>query len=307
MIVAGLALPALASGVGAACSSAAPVEADVRHGKYLFQLGSCAGCHGQNLAGYKAGGPPEQPQSAPYGELFAGPFGSVPSRNITQDRDTGIGSWTDDQIAAAIRDGKTPDRGQLSPVMPYGHLHFLSDEDTRDLVAFLRTIPAVRNKVPDRQLQGPAPAPLQQPPAPATAPASGLARGAYLVDVVAGCGDCHTPRNPDGSPDMTRQLAGSAVPRTGGHFEIAPNITPDHDTGIGTWSEADIARLLKTGLVPEGVPVSGLMELVIRNDPWGGFNQLTGADAAAIAAYLKTIPPVSNTPHPPTANPPPAP
>src|SRR6476646_1050707 len=238
---------------------------DAAHGKYIFQLASCAGCHGSNLGGFRAGGPPELPQSAPFGENFAGPFGSVPARNISQDRETGIGGWTDQQIAEAIRNGRNSRGEQLFPIMPYLTYHGMSDQDLADLVAFLRTVPATSNRVPDRQLNGPVPPLPPLPPSPAAAPAgSGVARGAYLVGGVVLCGDCHTPMTDQGGPDMSRQLAGGLVPREGGRFEVAPNITPDQSTGIGRWSEADIIQLLKTGQRPGGGRgVGGLMRLVI--------------------------------------------
>jgi mono/diheme cytochrome c family protein len=231
----------------------------------------------------------------------------VPAPNITPDKATGIGSWTDQQIADAIRNGKAPDE-QLFPIMPYPHFHFMSDQDTADLVAFLRTVPPVANDVPERTLNGPVPSVPPLPPAPATAPTEKLARGAYLVNAVVGCGDCHTPSTASGEPDMSKNLAGGFVPRAGGRFEVAPNITPDPATGIGTWSEQDIISLLKTGQRPGGRrPVGGLMALVIQNQPWGGLNSLTDDDAAAIAAYLKSIPAVNNVARPPTAAPPAAP
>ncbi|MBI3943633.1 MAG: hypothetical protein HY326_11525, partial [Chloroflexi bacterium] len=130
----------------------------------------------------------------------------------------------------------------------------------------------------------------RQPP-PATAPADSVARGAYLVNSVSLCGDCHTPQNADGSPNMAQLLAGNYSPDTG----LVPNITPDNDTGIGKWTVDQIATLLRTGKKPDGKMVTGLMALQLQ----GGYNQMTVADATAIGQYLKTIPPVKNTPQAP--------
>ena len=287
--------------IGVADNQAAGAQAlrgDPAHGKYVFQVAGCAGCHGADLGGWREGPAPSDPAQHP-GEMFAGPFGRVPARNISQDKETGIGDWTDEQIIDAIRNGKDDEGDQLYPIMPYGHFHFLSDQDTADLVAFLRTVSAVDNDVPERELTGPDPKPLQLPPAPAQAPTSGVERGRYIVTAVAGCGDCHTPMGPNG-PDQSRALAGGGVPREGGQIEVAPNITPDRNTGIGSWSEDDIVKLLKTGSGPGGQEVHGLMREVIENPPWGGFNQLTDQDARAVAAYLKSIPPLPSSAPPPT-------
>ncbi|MCC6179087.1 MAG: cytochrome c [Chloroflexi bacterium] len=302
MAAAGLVAAGVVGTVQYGTAGAAAAEGDPTHGKYVFQLASCAGCHGQNLAGWREGAALVSPATAPYGEMFAGPFGRVPAANITPDKETGIGSWTDEQIANAVRNGHTPDGGQLMPMMPYPHYHFLSDGDVADLVAFLRTVPPVSNKVPARTLNGPVPPAPPLPPSPASAPTEGVARGDYLVNAVVPCSDCHTPRTESGAPDRSKFLAGGAVPREPGHFAIAPNITPDMQTGIGRWSEDDIAKFLQTGQTPRGGFVEGLMAEVIENHPWGGLNQLTDADAHAIAAYLKTIPAVNNRPTAPSAS-----
>jgi mono/diheme cytochrome c family protein len=274
------------------------LQGDPNHGKYVFQIAACAGCHGADLSGWREASPSDTPATHP-GEMFAGPFGRVPASNISQDKETGIGDWTDEQIADAIRDGRDKQGRQLFPVMPYGHLHFLSDQDTADLVAFLRTVPPVDHDVPERALNGPEPRPLSLPPSPAQAPTSGVERGAYLVNAMAGCGECHTAMGPSGS-DMAHPLAGGGIPREDGSLEIAPNITPDQETGIGAWSEDEIVTLLKTGTVRGSHQVRGRMREVIENPPWGGFNQMTDQDAHAVAAYLKSIPAQTSTAPPST-------
>ncbi|MCL5026408.1 MAG: c-type cytochrome [Chloroflexi bacterium] len=288
-------------------AAATPLSAgDPVHGKYIFAAAGGCGCHGANLAGFKASGPP-------FGEVFNGPFGSVPAPNITSDKDAGVGSWTDDQLINAIRNGIDNEGKQLFPIMPYNNYHFMSDADVADLVAFLRTVPAVSNNVPDRKLNGPVPPAPPLPPSPAVAPTSGADRGWYLVTAIAGCGDCHTPKTPDGAPDMSKQLAGGAIAREGGKFDIAPNITPDLATGIGDWTEQQIATYLQRGIGPNGRTPDGLMgEVVFGGFGRLGFNQLIDADAAAIASFLKSIPAVANVPMapplpPPSAAPAPAP
>jgi mono/diheme cytochrome c family protein len=113
-------------------------------------------------------------------------------------------------------------------------------------------------------------------------------RGRYLVEV-AGCGDCHTPGNFLGHPDMTRTLGGSdvgfALPGAG--VFVGPNLTPDKGTGLGAWTEQQIVMAITTGVRPDGRILAPVM-------PWRDFAHLTKADALAIAAYLKTLPPVSH-------------
>src|SRR5690242_19489321 len=200
VVAAGLVAMSLAGVIGFEAAGAQALPGNAAHGKYVFQLAGCAGCHGADLGGWREASPSDTPATHP-GEMFSGPFGHVPARNISQDKETGIGDWTDEQIADAIRNGRDDQGDQLFPTMPYGHFHFLSDQDTADLVAFLRTIPAVDQDVPERELTGPDPKPLALPPAPAQAPTSGVERGGYIVNAMAGCGDCHTAMGPNG-PDM---------------------------------------------------------------------------------------------------------
>lgn len=267
--------------------------ADSGQGRYIYYASGGCGCHGPSLAGYKAGGPPELPASAPFGELFTGPFGSVAAANISPDKEFGLGQWTDEQVIRAIRDGIDNHGQPLYPIMPYNSFHFMSDQDARNLVAFLRSQRAIANKVPERKLNGPVPPIPSLPSPPATAPTGGVERGEYLVTAVSDCGSCHTPRTTDGRPDSTKLLAGAAFRRPNGQFEIAPNITPDKDTGIGNWTEKQIATLIRTLVRPDGSTIDGSMVGPVI----GGYDKLTDDDARDIAAYLKTVPPVKNTPH----------
>jgi len=270
-----------ATGIAALTASAAPPgQGDAQRGAYIFAASGGCGCH-MGQAGFLAGNTARR---------IKGPFGDVSFPNITPDKETGIGGWTDQQIMDAIRLGKDPEGGQLFPVMPYPAFSGMSDQDAQDLVAYLRTVPPVKNAVPATQLAAPLPPFTPHAPAPAVAPTEGAARGAYLVNAVSACGDCHTPKNPDGSPDMSKFLAGAFSPDTG----VAPNITPDQETGIGGWTDEQIATLIRTGARPDSSQVTGLMAEVI-----GGYKAMTADDALAIAAYLKSIPAVKNTPQAP--------
>lgn len=296
-MVGALALTAL---LVALAGAAPPAQGDAARGRVLAAAAGCWSCHGQNLAGYRDGGPVEQPDSAPFGQSFSGSFGLITAKNITPDRDTGIGGWTDAEVERALREGQTNDGRQLHPLMPYANYAGLAAQDMRDLLAYLRSAPTVKNPVPPTQLNGPVP---PAPPAravPPLAPASGVSRGEYLVINVAGCGDCHTPSNAMGAPDLTKHLAGNLIPTARG-LQVASNITPDQKTGIGAWTEAQIATLLKTGERPAGqARVSGLMaEFVgVGHPAFQGFgaSQLSDQDRLAIAQYLKSIPPVENAP-----------
>jgi LPXTG-motif cell wall-anchored protein len=247
------------------------LKGDPTHGAYLFRVAEACGCHSEGGKGFLAGGL----------EFDLGPAGKVYARNITSDPETGIGNWTEEDIVKVLQTGHTPDGRQLFPVMPYAVFSGMTHQDQHDIAAFIKTAPPINNKVPDRQLNIPVPpVPLQQ--SPESAPTEGVARGKYIVTAIAQCSDCHTPTDAQGNPDFSKFL--------GGQQDFGPNITPDVDTGIGSWSQEQIYLLLKTGKRPDGSQVGGLMAQVIQE----GFSHLTETDGFAIAAYLKTIPPVKS-------------
>ncbi|RME97080.1 MAG: hypothetical protein D6773_16255 [Alphaproteobacteria bacterium] len=169
-------------------------------------------------------------------------------------------------------------------------------EDVLDLKAYLDTLPAVRSSVPDHEL----PLPFRFRRALGLwkllyldgrqfTPREGVSdlvnRGAYLVEGPGHCGECHTPRTLLGGMDLSRRFGGAPAPDGKGYI---PNITP-HKTGIGDWSEKDIAYALETGLTPSFDTFGSTMALVQSN-----MARLTPRDRAAIAAYLKTVPPVAS-------------
>jgi mono/diheme cytochrome c family protein len=248
-------------------------------GKYLVTIARGCGCHYNEDLGGLAGG------------AFAfhpgGDNTSVYPANITSDEETGIGSWTPEEIANTVRTGTKPDGEQLSPIMPYMAFSHLSDEDALNLAVYLLSQEPVKNAVPARVLTSePEPFTPDTTP-PATAPTDPVARGEYLVQL-ARCGDCHTPHNEDGTQNTEMFLAGNRI----NEDEVAWNITPDEATGIGTLSEEEIATFLRTGVLADGSKVAGTMATQIKDY----FSKLTEGDAAAIAAYLKSLPPISNDP-----------
>ncbi|MBI4592847.1 MAG: cytochrome c, partial [Candidatus Rokubacteria bacterium] len=233
------------------------------------------------------------------GRKYEGPFGTVYSTNITPDRQTGIGGWTDEQLITAIRLGRRPNGERLIPVHPYQVFNGMAEEDLRALVAFLKTVTPVNRPNQPKRITVPlfesvflpawlaAFAPRET--APPKAPTSGVARGEYLVRAVGHCGECHTPRTMTMATDNTRFLGGN--PKGPEKSEV-PNITPDPPTGL-TWSEEEIAEYLATGNKPDGDVAGSLMSEVIQGT-LAGYRDLTAADRQAIARYLKSIPAVRN-------------
>jgi len=268
-----------------------PSPADIARGKYIFGATGGCGCHTET------GKPPKPANSG--GRKYEGPFGTVYSTNITPDAKTGIGSWTDEQIITAIRLGRRPNGERLVPVHPYTVFNGMAAEDLQALVAFIRGVPAVNRPNRPKKLVPlfesvflpawlAAFAPRETPPP--KAPTAGVARGEYLVRAVAHCGECHTPRTMTQATDNSRFLAGNP---TGPEGEAMPNITPDRDTGIGKWSEDEIADYLGSGNRPDGDVAGGLMAEVIEGT-LSGYKDLTKEDRLAIAKYLKTIPAIKH-------------
>jgi mono/diheme cytochrome c family protein len=259
--------------------AAEPALELVARGKYVFgAAGGCA-CHTTpDGAGLNAGG-------TRFDLSF---FGVVYTPNITPDAETGIGKWTDAQVINAIRRGERPDGAKLFPIHPYKYFSNIADDEIEALVAYLRSVKAITSSVPARSLKIPVPT-RTIVPAVKIAPQDGRARGAYLAGGAGHCAECHTPRRFDASTDDTKFLAGGPGPER----SVAANITPHNETGIGRWTEAQIARFLRTGVKPSGHEAYSLMRTVIVGTS-AGFKDLTEADALAIARYLKTVPPIEN-------------
>jgi len=276
---AGLMVAAFALGLWPAAASAADPSPEIlARGKYVFATAGGCGCHTPpDAVGLNAGG-----------QKFELLVGTIYSRNITPDPETGIGKWTDAQVANAIRRGERPDGSRLFPVHPYKYLANIADDETEALVAYLKSVKPIRASVPPRSLRIPVP-PLTVPASPKVAAREGLERGRYLAGGAAHCADCHTARRFDGSPDDTKFMAGGPGPEG----SLPSNITSHYETGIGRWSEAQIARFLKTGVKPSGQEAFSLMRVVIMGTA-AGFKDLTDADALAIARYIKTVPPIEN-------------
>jgi mono/diheme cytochrome c family protein len=268
-----------------ALAAVAHAETPVERGRYLVEvLGACGNCH-----------TPKGPQGDLPDEHLAGgfrieePFGVAVASNITPDRETGIGAWTDEEIVRAIREGRGRDGRTLGPPMPYYLYRGLSDTDVRAMVAYLRTVPAVRHAVPRSAYVVPLPPSYGPPPGRVPdVPRTDLVRyGEYLARNVAHCADCHTPRTPDQQPDLARLFAGGFPFKGPYGTSFSANLTPDPETGIGRLNDGQIiagiygASVTKRALLP---PMPA---------PYYA-GKIEDEDLRAIIAYLRTLRPIRN-------------
>ena len=264
--------------------------ARLARGEYLSRavLG-CLDCHtehdwkspgGQLVAGREGAG-----------QLFPGEGfpGRIVAPNLTADKETGAGSWTDDQLARAIREGISHDGRTLFPLMPYPNFRRMSDEDLASVVVYIRSLPAVRNPLPVTEIVSPVKYLIRNAPEPLTAPvpppdlSTPERRGEYLV-TLASCQDCHTPAV-NGQPDRDKAFAGGMEFKGPWGYAKSANITPDK-TGISYYDENRFIEALRTGSVM-GRPLNPIM-------PWDSYRHMTDDDLKAIFAYLKTVKPVEN-------------
>ena len=266
---------------------AAMVEAeapDLERGEYILRATGGCSCH-TDISG--AGVPMAG------GRRLETPFGGIYSTNITPDPETGIGDWSDDDFIRSMTEGVGPDGTHFFPIFPYTSFARMSRRDLLDLKAYLFSLTPVRQEAPPpqmplpfrwRSLLGPWKALhlTRAPFTPVADSSDSWNRGAYLVTALAHCGECHTPRNLLGGLKTELGLVGSDQP----DGETAPNITPDSDTGIGEWSEADLVWYLQTGLLPDGDSAQGTMLEVIEQ----GYQYLEEQDLRAIATYLLSRP-----------------
>ncbi len=263
-------------------------DGDVERGKELFALAGGCGCH--NMADGTIGSG---------GREIPTPFGTFYGTNITPDRETGIGAWSDAEIIAAIREGYARGKGVEAPVMPYYQFAGMSDADVRALVAYLRTLPSVRRENRAAEVTLPLPRLAYRAwrilfapriGAPAETPTEPLDRGRYLVNHVSICGDCHTARDRFGAFDLSLYLAGTD---DGPDGKPVPNITPDADTGLAKWRESHFVEVLQTGMLPNMDNVQGMMAEVVDGYGGGpGYSQAPESELRSIAKYMKSVPPV---------------
>ena len=301
-----LALGVVATGLAGCAGAGGYTDAEVARGRYLTRgLCECFGCHSPLQEGGL-----EIPVES---ELGAGDILDEEARqvapNLTPDRETGAGLWTDEQLIRAIREGIGHDGRRLGLVMPYDYYSVMTDDDARAVVAYLRSLAPVRHPLPkwvpldaaERPSE-----PLRRPARPSEISAL-RDRGGYLVRL-GRCGHCHTPRPASGSKRLHRadlEFGGGRRYSTANYFEeldpdpsyaappsaagpaeivVSPNITSD-PSGIAYYDEQVFIQTIRTGKVAGVRPLTWAM-------PWNVFRNLTDDDLRAIFLYLRTVPPV---------------
>lgn len=253
----------------------------VERGKYLVE--NVAGCNLCHTA--------MSPDAKPYagGLEIQEAWGTWRTPNITQDKKTGIGDWTDEQIIASVREGKRPNGDLVWPIMPFMFYSRLSDDDAKAMVAYLRTIPAVENAVAGNDL--PFPKMPGPPPTHAAPEADPVKQGEYYATLMA-CAHCHTPMTKEGGPDQSKFYAGGMemeLPQFGEGKLYTPNITPDAETGIGKWTDEQVAAAITKMVRPDGRPILPPMALFARS--WSG---MKAEDIGAVVKFLKALPPTKH-------------
>jgi len=269
-------------------------EARLARGKYITEgPAHCFFCHTEHDLTQPQGPIVQSKKGAGWAMPIA-ELNNISSANITSDPATGLGAWTDDEIARAIQEGISRDGHALFPVMPYLDFASLDEEDIASIVVYLRTIPAVQHQVPKRNLPFPLEHIVKTMPAPKTAAntphptASAVERGKYLVSI-AGCPGCHTPAD-QGNPLPGLAFAGGEkfeIPMPNGTTStfFSANITRD-PSGIAHYDEAMFLETLHTGQV-KGRALSFVM-------PFEFFKNITDDDARDIYAYLGTVTPIKH-------------
>lgn len=265
-------------------------------GEYLAHTRGCVDCHSErDFTRY--GGPPKTPFGAK-GYCFdkgVGVPGVVCAPNLTSDKETGIGAWTDGEILRAMREGVSRDGRPLFPLMPYGDLKDLSDEDALAIVAYLRTLPAVSYKAPSPKLDFPLPIVIRFIPKPlagaVTAPAKAdtAAYGRYLTSTM-GCTFCHTTVDSQMQPIPGREWAGDNEFRGPWGVGRSANLSP-HETGLGDRTKENFIGLFRAFGNVEGELPKGAQNTVM---PWPEYNKLTDEDLGIIYDCLKMQKPIAH-------------
>ena len=255
----------------------------IARGKYLVTAGDCVACH-----------------TAPGGKPFAGnyrlntPIGAIFTPNLTPDPETGLGKWDYATFERAFRQGIGDGGEYLYPAFPFGWYTKVTDEDTRAIFAYLKSLPPVNEARKDNEI----PFPFNVRTAlitwrtafftndrfkPDPQASAEVNRGGYLVEGLGHCGMCHNERKLVGNSSLAGRFGGGVID---GWY--APNITPDDHQGIGGWTDEQVATYLKTGTAPGDRPgvAAGPMRQAIEES----LSQMTDADLKAMVAYLRTIP-----------------
>ncbi|MGO8793447.1 MAG: hypothetical protein ACLQLC_01380 [Candidatus Sulfotelmatobacter sp.] len=264
--------------------------ARLQRGEYLANSIGCLYCHSPHdwskrddpiLPGMTGAG-----QQLPYTDLP----GKVFAPNLTPDKESGAGSWTDDMLARAIREGIGHDGRALFGIMPFAHYRNMPDEDLASIIVYLRSLPAVRNALPKTEIIFPVNYIMRNDPQPltTTVPAPDVSdpvkRGRFLVNLI-GCTDCHTPVDGHHMPIPGMEFSGGQVFHATWGTVASSNLTPD-PSGIPYYDEAVFIKAMRTGRV-EARELNKTM-------PWSALRNLTDQDLAGMFAYLRTLKPVAH-------------
>ncbi len=254
----------------------------LERGAYLARAGNCMGCHTAR------GG-------APYagGRGIETPFGTVFASNLTPDPDTGLGRWTPSEFWRALHHGRSRDGRLLYPAFPYPNYTRVTRDDADALLAYLQSLPPVRQASPPHRLRFPyntqaalavwralffRAAPFQ----PRDDRPAEWNRGAYLVEGLGHCAACHAPRNALGATRDAPGLSGGVIPMQGWY---APSLATAAEAGVAEWSTQDVVDLLGTGVSARGSVIGPMAEVVFRST-----QHLDAADLQAVATYLRALP-----------------
>ncbi len=266
---------------------------NAQRGEVIFNAGGCASCHAT---------PEQEDRTVLGGGLeLASAFGAFVVPNISSHPQDGIGLWQARDLANAMLEGVSPRSEHYYPAFPYAAYTHAKIEDIADLMAYLRTLPAVEGKTPSHRLSFPFNiraliggwkflffdrTPVQDD----STHSAQWNRGRYLVEALGHCAECHSPRNALGGIIAAQRFAGGPDPEGKGWV---PNLT-QHEKGLKDWSIADIEDVLASGSTPEGDYVGGSMAKVVRNSA-----QLSKEDREAMADYIKSLAPIEGPVRPP--------
>ena len=254
----------------------------VARGEYLARAGNCIGCHTMRNGEAYAGG-----------RAIVTPFGTIYGPNITPEAETGIGTWTADDFWRALHNGKAKDGQFLYPAFPYPNYTKISRADADAIFAYLKSVKPVKQASRQAELRFPynQRALLAYWRAMYFTPGEFEAqagqseqwnRGAYLVQGLGHCGACHTSRNALGGSTAGADLAGGMIPIQDWY---AASLTSDPATGLGNWSNQDVADLLHAGVSARGAVFGPMAEVVFNST-----QHLTPGDIDAMALYVKSVP-----------------
>jgi mono/diheme cytochrome c family protein len=275
-----LAVILLCSASGIARALTEPSEEIVARGKALAEAADCASCHTADPAKPFAGG-----------KRIDSPFGAIYSPNLTPDRNTGLGLWSDQDFVRALRYGVGPDGSHYYPAFPYPNFTKLIRDDILAIRAYLATLTPIENRPPPSEVRWPLSyrvvmrawnylffrAGIFEPD---QAKSTEWNRGGYLVEGAAHCGECHTPKNLFGADKRGQRFAGGSI---GGW--LAPRIDGAEAGGLKSWSVEDIAEYLSSGRNGKSHAKGPMAEVVVAST-----SKMSDADVRAIAVYLKDLP-----------------